>query len=234
LRVHYLQHGPFEDPGVITTWAAQKGYNLTGTRVDLLRSLPDVHEFDVLILMGGPCSLRQPYVKEAFSKEFCLLQKTYELNKPVLGICLGAQLIAESLGAQTLMSPHTEVGVFPVVLLPASLMDSVFSLYPTEFDALHLHSDMFALPEGATLLASSEACPHQAFRVGDRIYGIQYHLEKTKKEMKEILELIEIPKGTYVATIDELKQYMPDKLNQLLLLLLDYLVGIVASAKEKI
>lgn len=229
MNVHYVQHGPFEHPGVIRFWATQRGHTFKETRVDLLRPLPEVEDFDLLILSGGPCSLRQSNVFNAFQNELHLLQQTYQKQKSVLGICLGAQLIAESLGGRTVPSPHIEIGVFPVTVLPEGLKDPVFSLYPKVFDALHLHSDMFALTKETTLLASSEACPHQAFRLRHNIYGIQYHIEKTIGDVQELIDFMEMPEGRFVTTKDELKQYMPESAHSLLITLLDFMVSHISG-----
>ena len=171
-------HAHFETPGCVADWARERGHQLT-VNGPPPNKLPHVQDFDYLIVLGGPQSpLRMdlyPYLRD----EITTIAGALERGKAILGICLGAQLIAEALGAATLRSPEKEVGVLPVSLTDAGREDPKLAGLPPTFDALHWHHDMPGIPPGAELLAYSEGCPHQAVRFADRVYGLQFHLEAT-------------------------------------------------------
>jgi GMP synthase (glutamine-hydrolysing) len=188
MRVHYVMHASFEVPGFIDQWAEAQGHLYSGTHVYEGQPLPDPGDVDFLIVMGGPQSpLRLdafPYLRD----EINLVAKVISHKKPVIGFCLGSQLIAEALGAQTCRSPEKEVGIFPVHSTLAGTKDPILRGFPAEFDALHWHHDMPGIPDGAVLLARSAGCPHQAFRFGDRVYGFQFHMEPTAESIKPLLQ----------------------------------------------
>jgi len=188
MRVHYVMHASFEVPGFIDQWAKARGHVYSGTHIYKGQSLPDSGDVDFLIVMGGPQSPLRidefPYLRD----EIKLVAKVIEQRKPVIGFCLGSQLIAEALGAQTCRSPEKEVGVFPVQLTLAGTRDPILRGFPAELDVLHWHHDMPGIPDGAVLLASSAGCPHQAFRFGDRVYGFQFHIEPTAESIKPLLQ----------------------------------------------
>jgi GMP synthase (glutamine-hydrolysing) len=181
-------HASFETPGIIEKWARDRGYNFDGTPTYTGERLPDATEVDFLIVMGGPQSPMHmndhPYLRD----EIKLISAAIGRNVPVVGFCLGSQLIAEALGARTQKSPEKEVGIFAVQLNDAGQQDPILRSFPTEFEVLHWHHDMPGIPDGAVLLARSAGCPHQAFRFGDRIYGFQFHMEPTKESIKPLLQ----------------------------------------------
>src|SRR5262249_53997662 len=124
----------------------------------------------------------------------------------IIGICLGAQLLAEALGAKTERSPNREIGMFLIEQLPEAQFDPIFGQLPQKFNVMHWHNDMPGLPAGAVLLAKSEGCPRQIFRYGDRMYGFQCHFELTKELSYEMIEHCpgDIKPGTYVRTKKEI------------------------------
>jgi GMP synthase (glutamine-hydrolysing) len=175
--------------------------------------------------MGGPQSPlhidKWPYLQD----EIHLIKKSIEANKAILGICLGAQLIAESLGAKTERSPHREIGVFPIELLPDAERDPLFSQFPAIFPVMHWHNDMPGIPKGARLLAKSAGCPRQVFSVGDRIYGLQCHMEMTEANIKDMLQHCEKELSTdlYVETKQQLLSHHLNDINKKMLVVLNYL-----------
>lgn len=186
-RIHYLQHVPFEDLGCIETWAVQKGHRLSSTKYFETDHLPELTEFEWLIVMGGPMGVYddEKYTWLKSEKEF--IQKSIQAGKTVLGICLGAQLIASALGANVYPNGEKEIGWFP--LLPASevTQNPLPGLVGEAITVFHWHGDTFDLPEGAVGLASSEACRNQAFQFGGNVIGLQFHLEVTEKSVERLI-----------------------------------------------
>jgi len=179
MKIHVVKHAAFENLGTIRAWAKEHEHSLVQTHTYKGEQLPATDEFDFLILMGGPQSPLNVEEAPYLNNEIELIKKSVDKNKAVLGICLGAQLIGEALGARTEKSPYKEIGMHPIQLLEEANRDPIFSNYDSTFDVMHWHNDMPGIPKEAVLLAKSEGCPRQAFRVGDRIYGFQFHMEST-------------------------------------------------------
>jgi len=185
LHIHYLQHVPFEGPGYIVTWAADNGHTLTGTRLYADESLPDM-SFDWLIIMGGPMSVYDERRHSWMIAEKDFIRKAIRADKTVIGICLGAQLIANALGGKVYPNPKKEIGWFPVYLTGNEY--PVTRDLPAMFDVLHWHGDTFDLPEEAIHLMYSEACRQQAFIYKDKVLGLQFHWETTQETLKQMVD----------------------------------------------
>ncbi|OAQ21367.1 type 1 glutamine amidotransferase [Thermosulfurimonas dismutans] len=202
---HYLQHVPFETPRAIFEWARDRGLQISGTRLFLNESLPESLP-DFLIIMGGPMGVhdedRYPWMPE----EKAYIKKSIENGIKILGICLGAQLLAELLGAEVTKNPYKEIGWFPVRLTKEALAHPLFEGFPEEFQAFHWHGETFAIPKGAIPLAYSEACRNQAFLYQERILGLQFHLEMTPEGAAELLENSkeDLEPGPYVQNQEEI------------------------------
>ncbi len=185
MRAHILQHVPFEDSGSITPWLKAADYRVTTTRFYQSTSLPDPGDIDLLIIMGGPMSVNDedqfPWLR--LEKKF--IRQSIKSNKAVLGICLGAQLIASALGESVYLNRRKEIGWFAVQSVIQE-DPAIFSL-PSEVKVFHWHGETFDLPDEAVLLARSEACEHQAFQVGERVIGLQFHLETTPHSVQAIV-----------------------------------------------
>lgn len=175
LRVHVLQHVPFEGLGSIGPWLDEREARVTFTRFFKDEAVPDRGAFDLLIALGGPMSVNDEAALPWLRDEKRLIARAVADGKAVLGICLGAQLIASALGARVFPNAQREIGWFPV---SAEGPADGFGL-PREFAAFHWHGETFDLPPGAVRLARSEACANQAFLVGTRALGLQFHLEVT-------------------------------------------------------
>jgi GMP synthase (glutamine-hydrolysing) len=158
MRILYVQHVPFETPGVIVDWALEMNYPLSGTRLYDGEVLPDAGAFDFLVIMGGPMGVRDEHAHPWLAGEKRFIEQTIRAGKKVLGICLGAQLIAEVLGARVYRNTHREIGWFPVRLTARGAASPVFGVLPGGFDAFHWHGDTFTLPAGCVHAAESEAC----------------------------------------------------------------------------
>ncbi len=179
MRIHWLQHVPFEGLGSIADWAATRGHPLSATRLWANDPLPIPASYDWLIVMGGPMNI---YEHERFPwlvAEKQLLRAAIAAGRTVLGVCLGAQLLADVLGGEVTRNPEREIGWFPVCQSPDAAGSPVMAGLPVEFEAFHWHGDSFALPPGAVHIARSEACEQQAFVWRDQVVGFQFHLETT-------------------------------------------------------
>jgi len=177
MKVHYLQHVEFEGPGSIASWCEKAGWELRCTRLFAGESLPLPGSIDLLVIMGGPMSVNDELEFPWLAVEKQFIGNVIALGKPVLGVCLGAQMIANALGARVYPNAEKEIGWFPVNGLGAPDTD-VFS-FPASVEVFHWHGETFDLPGGAVLLASSAGCAHQAFQYGRSVIGLQFHLETT-------------------------------------------------------
>jgi len=185
LRIHYLQHVSFEDPGCIKYWTLEKKHQLTATKLYKNETFPDLDAIDWLIIMGGPMSVNDSDIIDWINAEKEFIAKAINAGKTIIGICLGSQLIASVLGAEIYRNEHKEIGWFPIHIADNSsnlLFDNIGS-YPV----FHWHGETFDLPENATLLASSEACKNQAFLYGRNILGLQFHFEVTEDSLQQMI-----------------------------------------------
>ncbi len=202
MRMHWLQHVPFEGLGSIAAWAAQNDCPLIGSRMFANDSLPPIVDIDMLVVMGGPMSVNDEAVHPWLSGEKRFIDQVMEAGKMVLGICLGAQLIASVAGARVRANHHREIGWFPVEKTRAAQGTAVGGVLADRAEVFHWHGETFELPRGALHLARSRACENQAFALGHGIVGLQYHLETTPQSVDSLVhhcrhELVAAP---YVQT----------------------------------
>ena len=183
-----LQHISCEPPAAYEDELRTRGHDLVRVELDEGEALPDWREFAGLIVMGGPMGAYDDDVHQWLREEKRLLREAVVADVPVWGVCLGAQLLAASLGAEVRQGPQAEVGILPVELTPAAADDPVFAVLPPRFATLQWHSDTFGLPDGATVLGSSPAYANQAFVIG-RSYGLQFHLEVPPELVSEWAEV---------------------------------------------
>jgi GMP synthase-like glutamine amidotransferase len=177
-----VQHVAHEGPGLITDALGDAGHQAEVVRLDRGAPLPDEDSIDGLVVMGGPMGVHDDAVHPWLVAERDLIGAVVEAGKPVLGICLGAQQVALALGAEVTTGAAPEVGLGQVELTAAGRRDPVFGpeyggLADTAVPCVHWHRDTFSLPAGAVHLAATRAFPHQAFRWGTSVYGLQFHVE---------------------------------------------------------
>lgn len=186
MRAHFLQHVPFEGLGAIEPWLKKAGYRVSGTKFFESSLLPHPSDIDMLIVMGGPMSVNdeEQYPWLVHEKEF--VRQTISADIPVLGICLGAQIIASSLGAKIYSNNNKEIGWFPIEGC-VTTGDDLFT-FPPAIDVFHWHGETFDLPSGAVHLARSKGCECQAFQFGKSVLGLQFHLETTPESAKDIID----------------------------------------------
>lgn len=177
MQIHAVLHAAFEPLGIIAQWAKEQGHLVSITRTYDGEQLPEVSLFDMLIIMGGPQSSLEIEKYPYLADEIALIKKSIVENKPIIGVCLGAQLISQALGADPEKSPHKEVGVFSIELLDDAHDDPIFKDFPKDFDVMHWHNDMPGLPNGSVVLAKSAGCPRQIVRFLPNVYGFQCHFE---------------------------------------------------------
>ncbi len=227
MNVHVLQHVPFEGLGSIEAWLLQRGACITYTRFFESAHLPLLAGIDLVIILGGPMSVNDeeqlPWLKQ--EKQF--IAEAIANNRAVLGICLGAQLMASALGARVYPGSEKEIGWFPVY--GESGLSGSFT-FPEQTEVFHWHGETFDLPPGAVHLASSAACRNQAFQFGEFAIGLQFHLETTRKSLESMIcncssELA--VKHRYTQTEEELRAVPHESyrgINLLMTGILEYLV----------
>ncbi|SNZ08567.1 GMP synthase (glutamine-hydrolysing) [Persephonella hydrogeniphila] len=207
MRIHYIQHVHFETPANIFKWVENKGYQIKGTRLFLKEPLPEIDQFDFLIIMGGPMGVYDEDKFPWLTEEKKFIEKAIKENKKVLGICLGAQLIADVLGAKVYKNRYKEIGWFPVFKTEKAEKSVVFKEFPQQITVFHWHGDTFEIPSGAIHTVKSEACENQAFEYNKSVIGLQFHLETTFESAKALIdnsveELME--KGEYIQSPEEM------------------------------
>lgn len=179
--IYILQHIECETLGTFESVLQKK--NLTYRYIRPFQGEPvpnDLNDMEGLIIMGGPMGVYEEDQYPYLSDEIRLIKETLRRAKPVLGVCLGSQLLAHTLGAPVTKAKKKEIGWFSVYLTEDAKSDSLFSGVSSPLSAMHWHGDVFDLPKGAAALASSDLTKYQAFRYGKNAYGILFHLEVTK------------------------------------------------------
>lgn len=178
MRAHVLQHVDFEGPGTIVPWLLAAQYEVSVTRFDLGEALPEVSSVDFLVVMGGPMSVNDDALHPWLSAELDFVRCSLHNGTPILGVCLGAQLLAKAVGAAVYPNAEPEIGWFPIEPVDAGCGGDIFR-FPSTVDVFHWHGETFDLPAGAVHLARSHACAHQAFQLGTSAIGLQFHIETT-------------------------------------------------------
>ena len=227
MKAHVLQHVSFEGLGGIGPWLTERKAAIGYTRFFDTATLPSPLGLDLIIIMGGPMSVNDEAELPWLRDEKHFIREAVQAGVPVLGVCLGAQLIASALGARISQNVQKEIGWFP---LNAEPTDGDSFNFPKQFTAFHWHGETFDLPPGAVHLARSAASANQAFQVGRRTLGLQFHLVTTPEGARALLEncRAELQPAPYIQTEAEILSAhaaIYAETNALLGRLLDYLTG---------
>ena len=225
MRVYVLQHVPFEELGNIQPWLAQHNAEIHYCRLYANEPLPEVADVDLLVVLGGPMSVNDESHYPWLVAEKVFLAQAIAAEKPIVGICLGAQLIASCQGARIYSNYAKEIGWFDITAVAA--LGDVLSL-PANMHVFHWHGETFELPAKAVLLASSVACNNQIFQLGKRVIGLQCHLETTEENARSMVLHCadELTGGSFIQDADEILAASEAQYQQLaewMALVLDYI-----------
>lgn len=229
MRLHWFQHVPFEGLGAIERWALEKGMEISVTRFYAGDQLPRLEAIDWLVVMGGPMNIYEEADYPWLQAEKMYLREAIAAGKRVVGICLGAQLLADVLGGPVSRNAHKEIGWFTLELSAEAKRAGLGEALPWMFEAFHWHGDTFAIPPGSVPLGSSEACPHQGFLYRSQVLGLQFHMEMTESGAQTLIEhgRDELVEGRYIQS-EAAMLAKPERFaraNRLLVQLLDHLAA---------
>jgi len=208
MKIHCFQHAPYEGLGEIARWVETIGGRLSFTRFYEQAQLPEAGAVDFLVVMGGPMNVyeyrQHPWLRA--EKEF--ISRQIERGVPVLGVCLGAQLIADVLGAKVYQNPEKEIGWLPVRWRALPSTRRLLGRHPGEMTVFQWHGDTFDLPPKSEWLAESAACAHQAFLCRRRVAGLQFHLEVGPEEVALMAKhgAAELTGGRFVQTAEQMSR----------------------------
>ena len=226
MKIHYLQHVAFEGLGSIEDWIRNSEHDISCTRFYQGDVLPDVRDIDWLIVMGGPMGVNdiEQYPWLTAEKEF--IRNVIELDRLVLGICLGAQLIAAALDAAVVRNPVKEIGWYPVRRADTLSGHQLARIIPENIEVFHWHGDTFAIPDKAVRIADSQGCTNQGFIYRDRTIALQFHLESTMDGIKRLINNCgdEISAAPFIQAPERMlaDKTRVRKINDLMFKILDY------------
>ena len=191
MKTVIVKHIDVEGPGLIESCLNQGKIPYQILNLEPRVRFPRLEDITHIVLLGGPMNVyeedRYPFLKD----EDLFIKEAIQRGKAILGICLGAQLIAKALGARVFKAPVKEIGWYDVSLTKVGSQDPLFSCLPKTFPVFQWHEDTFEIPNGAKLIATSSPISHQAFRYGEKVYGLQFHLEVTEAMIREWMETYE-------------------------------------------
>lgn len=201
MKIHCIQHVPFEGPGAIEEYCAKNNVELTYSHLYKGDKLNNTNA-DLIVIMGGPMGIyddvKYPWLKIERNR----LKELVQTDQKIIGICLGAQLLADAFGAKVYKNEKSEIGWFPV---KKESNEQVITSFQTQEEVLHWHGDTFDLPKGATRIFSTDACLNQGFKKGG-VIGLQFHLEMRPQDVETIVENCrsEIVDGQYIQSAEEI------------------------------
>jgi len=209
MKIHCLQHVSFETPGTIIDWVERNGHSISYTCFfEENHSLPALDGIDALLIMGGYMNVEEEEKFPWLVREKHFIREAFDSGKKIIGICLGAQLIAASLGAKVYKAKEKEIGFFPVTFTRKALGHSLFNHFKNPYPVFHWHGDTFDLPDWALRIATTTVCENQAFLIGKNVLGMQFHPEMNEPIIEALMlhdatELSE--SGAFIQNSSEIK-----------------------------
>lgn len=188
MKIHVLQHSSINTLGTIEEYAKTKNHRLESTRFYETKAPPELDSFDLLIIMGGPMGIYDYEENPWLRDEKAFIKQAVEAGKPILGICLGAQLLADVLGARVYENRHMEMGWFPVRAVRDENKPEFLKGLPDKITVFHWHSRTFDLPAGAVHLFESEGCKNQGFIYNGRVVALQFHPEVNEERIQSLIK----------------------------------------------
>ncbi|MFZ3193064.1 MAG: type 1 glutamine amidotransferase [Moraxellaceae bacterium] len=213
LRVHFFQHIQGEGLGSLASWLSAHATQVSCTEFFALPpeqaqvELPEIAQVDLLVIMGGAMSVNDEADYSWLVSEKAWIRQYVAQGKSVVGLCLGAQLIASALGATVKRNTYSEIGWWPVQRVAVQSHNTPIFEFPYQLVPLSWHGDTFELPAGAVLLAESAACPHQAYQLGTHVLAFQFHPESTPANARLFAEDVDYQQmvgGQYVQPLAEI------------------------------
>jgi GMP synthase-like glutamine amidotransferase len=210
MRIHFIQHVPFETPGFLGVWALHQADFITFSRPYETVWFPEPDQLDMIIVLGGPMSVNDTKRHPWLLNEMNFLEKAVKKRKKVLGICLGAQLLTRVLGGSVYQNPYKEIGWHPVRLAPAARNLPLFQEFPATWNVFHWHGETFAIPPMGYRIAESDACPNQGYLYEDHVLALQFHMESDVESVEALLKNCadELVLGSFIQTPEEIRTGM--------------------------
>jgi GMP synthase-like glutamine amidotransferase len=210
VKIHVIKNAPHEGEGYIATWAEQRGHQVVTTPLYDDVPVPSADSFDWLVMMGGPMGVHESDTHPWLAREMKLVEEALAQRTIILGVCLGAQLIAHVLGARVYRNDYIERGWHTISRIPEAGNAHSFQGLPQSFTAFTWHTDAFELPRGAALCASSEACKNHAFEYDGRVVGLQFHLEVDPSSIADVIDRSGYmsANGPYIQTRDDIFRHI--------------------------
>lgn len=225
MNIQYLQHVPFEGLGSIEDWVRRGEHALGATRLYRDERLPPVEGIEILVVMGGPMNIYAEASYPWLTEEKRFIERAIAAGCRVLGICLGAQLVADVLGARVYANADKEIGWFPIETTAAASTSGLFAEFPQQLEVFHWHGDTFDIPAGSVHIACSAGCANQAYVYDERVVGLQFHLETTPASVRQLIANCgdEMVGGRYVQACNEMLEdpHRFDTINRMMHELLD-------------
>ncbi len=231
LKILCITHSDFDLGPHIASWIKNQQHTLTYCRPFQGQSFPSLDEFDWLILTGGTQCLLEKKQYTFLLDEIDFVKRAIASNKIVLGFCLGAQIIGESYGQETELSPYQEVGAFPIELTLAGKNDPILKDLPQSLTVAHWHKYMPGITKTATILATSAGCPRQIIRYSPKTYGFQCHPELCLQDVEKAISLFyeQLPAGPYIQAKEEFLGSDFSSMNHIVVLILNRLAQLKNS-----